>query len=131
MKRILLACFLLTATCSVTFVQQAVAHAPLVGSVTLSAFTAKVNLMDSQTGSGDMAAAQATWNEVHQMMMTILSTTKHSISSASTPTDQATYTTLYNNQYAMYTEIWALKPDLATNRATIHTKLLAFAATIY
>lgn len=131
MKRILLACFLLTATCSVTFVQQAVAHAPAASSITPSAFTAKVNLMDAQIGAGDITTATTTWNEVHQMMLSVLSTTKYSISSAATTADKATYTTLYNNQWNMYTEIWNLKPDLATNRAALHAKLLAFGATIY
>jgi len=131
MKRIFLACFLLTATCSVTFVQQAVAHAPVPADVTVAAFNAKVNLMDSQLGSGDVASAQTTWNEVHQMMITILGTTKHSIASAATPADKASYTAIYNNQYSLYKDIWALKPDLATNRTAIHTKLLAYAVTIY
>ena len=130
MKRILIACFLLTATCSVTFVQQAVAHAAPAGSVSSAAYTAKINLLDAQIGAGNMTAAQATWNEVHTMLLDLLHDTKLSIQSAATPAERDTQMTKHNNQYGMYTEIWNLKPDLATNRAAIHTKLVAFGATI-
>jgi len=130
MKRILIACFLLTATSSVTFVQQATAHAAPAPAVTSAAFTAKINLMDAQIAAGNMTAAQATWNEVHQMELTVLATTKSNIASASTPALKDSYMAVMNNQYALYTDIWALKTDLATNRTAIHTKLVSFGATI-
>jgi hypothetical protein len=130
MKRILLACFLLTATMSVTSVPHASAYAPS-APVTSSAFTAKVNLMDSQIGGGDMTSAHATWNEIHDMMLSVLGVTKNSIRTAATPTDEATYRAILTNQTSVYQTIWGLKPDLATNRVAIHTKLLEFSSTIY
>ncbi len=124
MKRILFACCLLTATCAVPF-QKANAQAV----VTVTDFTAKVNLMDTYLAAGNMTMAQTTWNEIHTMMMTELGTTKSNIASAATPAVASSYTTVMQNQYALYQQIWAMKTDLATNRAPIHTKLLAFAAT--
>ena len=129
MKRILLACFLLTATCSVTFVQQAVAHAPA-AAVTLAAFTAKVNLMDSQIGSGDITSAQATWTELNTMMINAMANTKHSVASAPTAADKDALMVVMNSQYSIYNEMVPLKQDLATNRVALHTKLVAFGATI-
>ena len=129
MKRILLACFLLTATCTLSFVQQATAHAAPAPS-TASDFTAKVNLMDAQIGAGNMTAAQATWNEIHTMELSVLQTAKYNILGASTPTDKAAKTDVFNSQYALYQDIWSLKTDLATNKVAIHSKLLAFAALI-
>lgn len=130
MKRILLACFLLTATCSVTSVQQAMAHAAPAGSFTLAAFTTKINLMDSQIGAGNITAAQATWNEVHTMLMDALHDTKEGIRDAATPAAKDAQMAKYNNQWNIYQEIWNLKPELAANRAAIHAKLVAFGATI-
>ncbi len=125
MKRILLACLLVTAACSVT-VQRA--HAQT--TVTVATFTAQVNLMDSFLVAGDVTDATTTWNTIHTMMMTELGTTKGQIASATTATDRATYTTLNQNQYTIYRQIWALKSALAANRVSIHTYLLNFAATI-
>jgi len=131
MKRIFLACFLLTATCSVTFVQQAKAFAaPMPAAVTSAEFTAKVNLMDSQLGSGNLSAAQATWSQIHDMMLSVLGTTKTHIAGATTTTDKDAYMAVHNNQYSLYKDIWEMKPDLAANRAAMHSKLLTFSATI-
>jgi hypothetical protein len=130
MKRILLACFLLTATCSVSFVTVASAQS-VPPTVTLADFTAKINLMDSYIGSGDMTNANTTWLQVHSMMMNLLATTKYSIFSATTPAAKSSFQTIMMNQQNIYTQIWALKPDLATNRTAIHAKLVEFGATIY
>ena len=125
MKRILLACFLLTASATV-------ANRSLAQTVAVSAsdFTTKVNLLDTQISSGDMAAAQSTWNTVHQMMITELGVTKGKIQSAATPADKTTYQNLMSNQRNLYKDIWTLKTNLAANRAALHTKLGLFAATI-
>ncbi len=130
MKRILLAIFMLTATVGVTSIQPAAAYTAT-APVTTASFTAKVNLMDAQIGAGNMTAAQATWNEIHDMMINVLGVTKNSIRTAATPAAGATYQTLLGNQTTIYNVIWGLKPDLATNRVAIHNKLLEFAATIY
>lgn len=127
MKRLLFAFFLLTATCSVTFVQRSYAQAP----VTHSSFNAKVNQMDAEIAAGNITAAQATWNLVHNMMMTVLGTTKMSIHNATTPADVNKYKTILNNQTLIYNNAWQLKSSLAANRAALHTKLVAFDATIY
>jgi hypothetical protein len=97
--------------------------------VSVTAFNAKVNLMDSLIGAGSMTAAQATWNDVHDMMIAELSVTKASIAGAATATDRASYMTVMNNQRSLYDEVWGLKSDLATNRTALRTKLNAFAAT--
>ncbi len=131
MKRILFACFLLTATCAPTlYVQQAIAH-PVTTPVTQADFNTKINLMDSYIGAGNMTAAQATWEEVHTMMLNVLHTTKESISGAATPAAKDAFMAVLNNQTNVYYQVWALKPDLATNRTAIHTKLVDFKATIY
>ena len=127
MKRIFLACFLLTATCTATFVQQAAAQTT---TVSAADFTAKVNQMDAQIAAGDMAAAQATWTTVHQMMLTELGVTKGKIATAATSADKTTYMAAMTNQRDLYKDIWGLKSDLTTNRSAIHAKLGLFAATI-
>jgi hypothetical protein len=131
MKRILLACFLLTATCSVSFIQTATAQMTPPPVVTLPEFTAKVNQMDTYIGAGDMTNAQATWLLVHTMMGKVLATSKYSIYAATTPADKTAHTNIMIHQRDLYSEIWALKPDLATNRIAIHAKLVEFGATIY
>ncbi len=130
MKRILLACFLLTATCSVSFVQTASAQtAP--PTVTLADFTAKINLMDTYIGAGDMTNANATWLLVHNMMLNILAKSKYSIHNPTSPADKTAHEAIFTNQYNIYTQVWGMKTDLATNRAALHTKLTDFGATIY
>jgi hypothetical protein len=130
MKRILLACFLLTATCTASFISTT-ATAQTIPPVTTADFTAKVNLMDTYIGAGNLTAAQTTWNEIHPMMLSVLSKTKQGILTATTPAENATYTAILTNQRTLYSTIWNLKSDLATNRVAIHTKLVEFAATIY
>ena len=127
MKRILFVCCLLTATC--TF-QQVYAQGTYTGTVTASGFTDKVNQMDAYLASGDIASATATWNVIHSMMMAEFGVTKSQIMGAATPADRATYTTKHDTQYTYYKQAWALKNDLATNRAAIHTALLNYAGTI-
>ena len=125
MKRILFACFLLTATCAAPFIQTASAQTM---AVTASAFTTQVNLMDTQLAAGDVTSATATWETINGMMKAELGITKGQIASA-TP-DAATATAKYHNQVTMYKAIWALKSSLATNRTALHTQLVAFGATI-
>jgi hypothetical protein len=127
MKRILLACFLLTATVAATV---STTPAQASASVSVTTFTAKVNLMDSYIAAGNMTAAQTTWDEINGLMISALGDSKASIAGASTPAAATTATNVMNGQYNLYTQIWALKSDLATNRATIHTKLLDFSATL-
>jgi|GEM_PF-1733824 len=132
MKRLLFACFLLTATCSVSLVPTtASAQTTPPPVVTLAAFTAKVNQMDALIGTGDMTGAQAKWQEVHTMMMNVLATSKYSIYTAATTADKDAHIAILVNQRNKYAEIWALKPDLAANRTAIHTKLGEFGALIY
>lgn len=130
MKRILLACFLLTAACPVTFVQNANAQT-IYTPVTLSAFTAKVNLLDSYIAASNMTAAATTWNEVHTMMLSVLRTSKESIHGATTPADKNAHIAILENQQNIYSVIWGLKTDLALNRTALHTKLGEFGGTIY
>jgi len=131
MKRLLLACFLLTATCTVPFIQTASAQMTPPPSVTLADFTTKINLLDTYIGAGDMVNAQATWEVVHTMMGQVLATSKYSIYSAATPADKTAHETILLNQRTIYFVIWGLKNDLATNRVAIHTKLVEFGGTIY
>lgn len=129
MKRILLACFLVFATCTVVAVQHATAQtAP---AVTQTSFMAKVNTMDAQIGAGNLTAAQTTWESIHADMLTVLGVTKNSIRTAATPADEASYYTVLNNQTAIYRNIWQMHTDLATNRASLLTKLTDFSTTIY
>jgi len=131
MKRFLLVCILLAGTCTPYFIQQAAAQITAPTPTTATAFTAKINQLDSYIGAGDMTDAQATWTEVHNMMLNVLAVTKYSIYTATTPTDKTTYEGIMHNQTTIYYQIWPLKTDLATNRVALHTKLISFGATIY
>ncbi len=131
MKRFLLACFLLTATCSVTFNYTATAQITPPPAVTLADFTTKIDQLNSLTLAGNMTAAQAKWLEVHNLMLGVLAVSKYSIYTAPTPTDKAAHESIMVNQRTIYTTIWGLKTDLATNRVALHTQLVAFGATIY
>ncbi len=128
MKRILLACFLLTAVCTITSVQRSSAQ---VTHVTAPAFTTQVNLLDSYIAAGNMASANATWDTLHHMMINVLSYSKHSIDVATTPGDKATYSTILKTQRDLYKTILPLKADLAANRTMLHSKLGEFDLTIY
>ena len=123
MKRILFACFLLAATCTVTS-QQAQAQ-----TLTVAAFTAKVNLLDSFISVGDMSHANATWNDVHNMMMAELGVTKSNIAAATTTSARTTAQSVNDNQGRIYGTVWGLKSNLATNRTALHTALMNFAST--
>ena len=127
MKRILLACFLLTATVTATM---STTPAQASASVSQTAFNTKVSLMDSYIAAGNMTQAQSTWNDIHAMLLLALGDTKASIQSAATPAIAATFTTLLQNQTLIYRQIWTLKVDLATNRVAINTQLMAFSATL-
>jgi len=131
MKRVLLVCCLLAATYSPAFVQHSAAQTTAPIHVTATDFTIKVNLLDSYIAAGDMTNAQSTWLAVHQMMMNVLAYTKYSIHSAATPADKTTYESIMVNQRNIYNQVWNLKPNLATNRVALHTKLGEFDATIY
>ncbi len=126
MKRILFACFLLTATATVSTVQRASAQA-----VTQASFTATVNQMDSYISAGNMPMAQATFDTLNRMMKTVLAVTKKSIYTAATPADKTTYQSIIGNQTHIYKTIWGLKSDLALNRAALDSKLAQFDLTIY
>ena len=131
MTRSILVCCLLAFTCTATFVQKSYAQSTTT-TVTTADFTTKVNLMDSQIGSGDLTTARETWNLIHQMMLSVLAKTKVSINSSTLGSAERTsYIALIDNQRIIYAAIWQMKPDLATNRSAIHAKLLEFAATIY
>ncbi len=67
------------------FIQHAAAHNPC---YSRADFTTKVNLMDTQIGAGNITAAQATWNEVHAMMLSVLAVSKQSIHNATSPADE-------------------------------------------
>jgi len=131
MKRVLFALFMLTATVGITSVEPVSAYTPAPAAVTTAAFNAKVDLMDSQIGAGNITAARATWEEIHDMMLNVLGVTKNSIRTATTPAAEASFRTILNNQTTIYQTIWGLKPDLAGNRVALHSKLGEFSATIY
>ena len=123
MKRILLACFLITATLTATMSAN---KAQASASVAPTAFTTKVNQMDSLLALGNVTQAQTTWDQIHSMMLAALSDSKENIHvSPSTATNAA-----LQNQVAIYKQVWALKPNLLANRNAIHLRLLDFAATL-
>ena len=126
MKRILLACFLLTATFTLLSVQHASAQA-----VTQASFMAKVNAMDAYIGAGDTTAAKTKWNSIDADMLIVLSVTKNSIRAATNPTDVTYYTNIMTSQRALYRQIWALHTNLTLNRSALYTNLSNFDGTIY
>ncbi len=128
MKRILLACFLLTATCTIlTIHPTTVLAAPV---VTKTSFQAKVNALDGYIAAGNMTAAQNEWESIHQDMIDVFAVTKANIRNATTPADRTHYEGIEANQRALYSPVWEMHTDLVTNRAAINTKLTAFANTI-
>lgn len=129
MKHLFLAIFLMTATCSLTLPAGVVAQTST--TVTLSAFTSKVNLLDTYIAAGNMTAANSTWAEVHNMMLNVLAKSKTSIRSATTTTDKDAHIATLKDQETKYWEAWNLKTNLSANRAAIHTKLGEFGSTIY
>jgi hypothetical protein len=114
----------------VTLVQHATAQTTFTP-VTLSAFTAKVNQLDAFLAVSDMTSAQATWLEVHTMMLSVLHKSKEDIRDATTPLDKSNHITILENQQTIYYAVWNLKTNLAVNRAAIHVKLGEFGSTIY
>ena len=128
MKHILLACFLLTAVCTVGSVSRSTAQ---VTHVSASDFTTQVNLLDSYIAAGNTTGTNSTWNTLHNMMVQVLSYTKNSINTAGTPADKAAFETLMKTQRNIYGTILSLKTDFVANRTLLHTKLVAFDATIY
>jgi len=132
MKRFLLVCCLLSAaTFTPSFVQHASAQVTAPTPTTAADFSAKVNLLDSYIGAGDMTNATATWTVVHNMMLNVLRVSKYSIYSATSPADKASHESILQNQSVIYRDVWTLKTDLVANRTALHTKLVAFGATIY
>lgn len=129
MKRFFLVIFLLAATCSIAL--PVIATAQVTTTVTLAAFTTKVNLLDSYIAAGNMAAANSTWTDVHNMMLNVLAKSKTSIRSAATTTDKNAHIAILQDQEKKYWDVWNLKTNLAANRAAIHSKLGEFGSTIY
>lgn len=123
MKRLLFVCCLVAATCAIPNQK---AHAQTTVSVT--DFNTKVNQLDSLIMAGNMTLAQAKWNEVHTMMLSELAVTKNNIATTSGSTSTS-YMTVMQSQQSLYRDIWELKTDLSGNRAPLHAKLQAFAAT--
>lgn len=123
MKRILFVCCLLTATCAIP-TQKAAAQT----SVSVTTFNTKVGELDALIAAGSMTAAQAKWNEIHDLMKQELAATKQSIASSATPATSP-YMATMQTQTTLYREIWDLKNDMSTNRVALNTKLLAFSAT--
>ncbi len=126
MKRILLACFLLTAT--TTFVQKA--SAQIATAVSASDFTAQTNQLDAQIAAGNITAAQATWQTINTLMKQELGYSKSQIMSAATDADKTAAVAKNRNQAAIYKTIWPLKADLTANRTALHTQLGLFGATL-
>ena len=126
MKRIVLACFLLTAVCTTT--QRAAAQVTHISAPT---FLASVNQLDSYIGASDLTDAKSTWDSVNRMMICVLSYTKNSIMTAATPADKAAFTAIMHTQRDLYRLIYPLRADFVTNRTALHAKLVEFDGTIY
>lgn len=129
MKRFLLACFLMTATCSVVSVQHAMAQSST--PPTQASFATKVTQLDNYITAGDMTNAQTTWESIHTDMLAELAYTKSNIAGGGTPTGGGTYMTIMNNQRTIYSDIWQLHTDMVTNHTALIAKLNEFDGTIY
>jgi len=130
MKRIFLACCLLTAAVGITVQPVPVYAAAPSAPVTQAAFNTKINQMDSQIGAGNLSGAASTWDEINGMMMSVLGVTKDQLAAATTPAAKATLETKHANQAMMYQTAWQLKQDMTTNRVALKAKLNEFKATI-
>lgn len=131
MKRIFLACFVLTAAVGITTVQPVSVYAAAPAApVTQASFNTKIDLMDSQIGAGNLTAASATWDEINNMMMSVLGVTKGQLEAATTPAAKATLETKYGNQAMMYQTAWNLKQNMTANRVALKAKLNEFKVTI-
>lgn len=131
MKRILLACFLFTATCTPSLIQHAAAQVTAPTHTSPADFTAKINLLDSYIAANDMTNAQATWTQVHSMMTNTLAVSKYSIYTAASPADKSSHEATLATQTDTYHQVWTLKDNMIANRVELHNKLVAFGATIY
>lgn len=130
MKRIFLACFLLTAAVGITVQPASVYAAAPAAPVTQAAFNAKINTMDSQIGAGNLTGASATWDDLNAMMMSVLETTKAEIAAATSDPVRTALETKHSTQAISYQASWNLKMDMTTNRVALKAKLNEFKVTI-
>ncbi len=128
MKKILLSCFLLTATVGITTVSTNTVYAAT-PTVTSAAFIAKASVLDGQIAAGNTAGAEATWNELNDMMMAVLDV-KRGEEDAASPSDRPAKAAIVNNMTEKFQIVWGLSSDKVANRAELNAKLNEFAAGI-
>jgi hypothetical protein len=132
MKRILLACCLLAATCSFSYAQSTVA--PQTPTVSKTEFTTQVGQLNTLLTSNKIDDAQHKWDDVHKIMMNGLAVTKNKIRIAHEANNQEEikkYSDVMVKQRNLYSEILQLaRGDMGANKAQLKEKLQDFGTTI-
>ena len=134
MKRILLACCMIAASCSFSYAQNA---APLpqnqLPAVSKTEYTSQVTQLNTLISTNKMDAAKTKWDEVHRAIQEGLRVTKYKIRDAQVAHNDADvkkYTEVMMKQRDLYSTILKLKEDMATNKTLLNDKLKEFGATI-
>lgn len=131
MKRILLACALLAASCSLTYAQSTVPATP---TVSKTEYTAQVGQMNTLLTSNKVEDAQKKFEDVHKMMLNGLAITKSKIREAHEANNQDEVKKLTDHmvkQRNLYSEILQMeRSNIAGNKTQLNDKLKEFGTTI-
>ncbi len=122
MKRILLACCLVAASCGITLAQTN-------ATVSKTEFTAKAQQLNTLIATNKVADSKAKWDEVHKMIMMEFAVVKIKIRDAQASANEADkkkYTDVMMSQQLIYNDIIKLKEDLAGNKEKLNAKLVEF-----
>jgi len=120
MKQILLSILIIAASWQVSQAQ----------AVTKSAFSENIALLDKYIGNGDMANANASFDEIKGQMRKVLHDNKINVANATTESAKNEYLNKIKTEGDLFNVIWKKRNDLPANRASLHEKLNEFALTL-
>ncbi|MBL7718208.1 MAG: hypothetical protein JNL72_05170 [Flavipsychrobacter sp.] len=124
MKRLLLACFLLTATCATTNVM---AQGTTTTQTPKATFVATFNQMDQHLLNNQVNLAKQDFESMKPMFISNFAVGKSAIHSETNPTTKASLLNTYTQKQNIYTQIIHLAQDLAANRVAIMAKFNEYA----
>jgi hypothetical protein len=118
MKRLLLAFFLLAATCTIGLAQ----------SVSQATFVAKYNDWNNHVLNNQMTQAMQDWEDLKPMFIGNFADGKAAIVNAPTQAAKDALMATHNNKQNIYSEIMNMATDMVTNRPAMKAKFDDFAA---
>jgi hypothetical protein len=124
MKRILLVCCLIAASCGMTYAQSS-------ATVSKTEFTTKAQQLNTLIAANKMADSKTKWDEVHKMILMEFAVIKLKIrdaQNAGNEADKKKYTDVMMSQQLIYNDIIKLKEDLAGNKEKLNAKLVEYTA---